>query len=925
MLIGRTAEWADIEGLLGNARNSSGGVLLLRGEAGVGKTALLERAAAEPGWRALRATGVEGEADLAYATAHQLLHPLLPRLDDLPGGQADAVRTALGMAAGGTPDRFLVALGFLTLVSEAAREEPLLLVLDDVQWCDAASLDAFLFVGRRLAAEPVALLLALRDEPGAEPSAPSMLTGLPGVRELRLGGLSEPEVGALMAQLAGALPVPTVSHVLAESTHGNPLALVELVRFLTPDQIAGRQPLPETLPVGQRIERSFLVRSADLSSSAHELLLVAAAEPAGSLDLVAAAAGVGNLVATIEEIERAGLARYRGDRLEFSHPLARSAIYGEASTTLRRKAHQSLASELTSRGDVDRSVWHRAAATLGADDLVATALVEVGDRARERSAHAAAAAAYERAAGLSTSAAESTDRLLAAADAAWQAGQSDRAGLLLDRAEQAASESATRSRMLMLRARMASRAGDVDEAHRLFLAAAELQRDDRPADAIEALAEAAEAAGYTGDVLRLAEIAEAFAGLPSGTTPRERFLLTFLEAGTSILRPGLGPAGESEAVRLREELAVGEHLDDPRLTVWAGIGALNLGDVTGMQRCYRLALDQARNRGAAGALPYALEHSAMNQAFAGEYAAARAAAEEGLRLATETGQQRSASQLLAVLAFVAGTTGDEATCLRLAEEARQIAVPRSLGLPCATATWALARLELVLGRFDQAVDRLVDLATARPGIGHPAITLWSGPDLVEAATRARRPDDAREAADRVGELARIGGQPGASAIAAWCRGLLGGPDTTSELAAAADAFRELRLPLAEARARLSLGELLRRDRQPRAAREHLRVALEGFSALDLQVWADRAAAELRASGEAALAPESNGLQSLTPQELQIARYVAQGASNRDVAAKLFISPRTVEYHLYKVYPKLGITSRTQLITTFADVLAPDGA
>ena len=570
-------------------------------------------------------------------------------------------------------------------------------------------------------------------------------------------------------------------------------------------------------------------------------------------------------------------------------------------------------------------MWHLAAATLGADDSVATALVDVAQRASERSAHAAAAAAYERAAGLSTTAPDSTDRLLAAADAAWLAGQAARAELLLDRAEQTASDPSTRSRLLMMRARVASRSGEVDEAHRLFLAAAELQRDRQPAAAIEALAEAAEAAGYTGDVLRFAEIAEAVKGLPEGATPRERFLVTCLRAGTSVVRGGTGANDEGEAARLREELAVGERLNDPHLAVWAGVGALNLGDLTGMQRCYRLALELARNQGAAGALPYVLEHSAMSQAVLGEFAAARAAAEEGLRLAAETGQQRSASQLLAVLAFVAGTTGDEASCLRLAEEARQIAVPRSLGLPSATATWALARLELVLGRFDQAVERLANLATARPGIGHHAITVWSAPDLVEAAVRARRPDESMAAVARVSEMARIGGQPGAVAIATWCRGLLGGPDAANELTTAADAFRELRLPLAEARAQLALGELLRRDRQPRAAREHLRVALEGFSALGVTVWADRAAAELRASGESVQSPESNGLQGLTPQELQIVRFVSQGASNRDVAAKLFVSPRTVEYHLYKVYPKLGITSRRQLITAFAGVLGSDDA
>jgi len=262
VLVGRAAEWDAIEGLLRSARESEGGVLLVRGEAGVGKTALLDRATTEPGFRVLRATGVEAESDLAYASAHQLLRALLTLLDDLPETQAGAVRIALGMDVGGTPDRFLVALGFLSLVSEAAREGPVLLVLDDVQWCDAASLDAILFFGRRIAAEPVALLLAAREQPGVRDDHVSSLFGLPGLNELRLNGLSEADVAVLLAQVAGVAPAELVSHTLAEHTHGNPLALVELVRVMSADQISGRQPLPAPLPVGERLERAFLARAA---------------------------------------------------------------------------------------------------------------------------------------------------------------------------------------------------------------------------------------------------------------------------------------------------------------------------------------------------------------------------------------------------------------------------------------------------------------------------------------------------------------------------------------------------------------------------------------------------------------------------------------------------------------------------------------
>jgi len=921
VLVGRAAEWAAIEGVLHSARKSEGGVFLVRGEAGVGKTALLDRATTEPGLRVLRATGVEAESDLAYATAHQLLHPLLPLLDELPDAQADAVRVALGMAVGGTPDRFLVALGFLSLVSEAGRDGPVLLVLDDVQWCDAASLDAILFLGRRIAAEPVALLLAARDQPGVRDEPAGSVFGLAGLRELRVVGLLEADVGALIGQVAGVRPAELVSQTLTEHTHGNPLALVELVRALTPDQIAGRRPLPSPLPLGERLERPFLARAARLSTQARDLLLVVAAEPSAELDLLAAAAGVDEVDRLIEEFERSGLARYDAGRVVFCHPLARSAVYGDATTRQRQAAHLSIAKVLRSRGDEDRSVWHRAAATLGVDDDIAEALDGLALRDRDRSGFASAAAASERAAELSSTAKARTDRLISAADAAWLAGQPVRSALLLDRAEQTASEPTARGRMFHLRARTASRRGDVQEAHRLFLAAAELLRESSPAEAVEALAEAVEAASYTGDREPLAEIAELSHRLPKGSSPRERFLAAWLAVNDAGLRGGV----PEDVATLQATLELGDQLGDPRLTVWAGLGALQLGDVPGMQRLFARALEQARGAGAVASLPYALEHSALSQLLAARYAASRSLAEEGLRLARETDQQRSASQLLAILAVTAGTTGDEARCLSLAKEALEIAVPKGLGLSVAGATWALARLDLGLGRYDQAVDRLLGLARAGPGAGHPIVSLWTVADLVEAAARARRIDEVREAVERAEAVARAGRRPGAATTVAWCRGMMGGPGAADQLASAAVDFHRFALPLAEARARLALGELLRRDRQPRAAREHLRAAFEAFHGLGARVWADRAAAELRASGEAAQVPESNGLETLTAQELQIARYVSQGASNRDVAAQLFISPRTVEYHLYKAYPKLGISSRTQLISQFAGELSPDAS
>lgn len=913
MLIGRAAEWGVVEAMLTRAGNAEGGVLLVRGEAGLGKTALLDEAAGLAGPRTLRATGVEVEAELPYATVHQLLGRLLPQLDAIPAVQAEAVRVALGLADGGTPDRFLVALGLLSLLSDAAREQPLLLVVDDLQWCDRASVDALFFMGRRLAAEPVALLMAVREEPGSAAELPGGLAGAPPFPELRLPGLDAPATAELVEQALGVRPDLSVAATMALGTGGNPLAVLELARRLDGDQLAGSRSLPEVLPVGGRLGRAYLDRAEPLDDAGMDLLLLTAVEESGELELLLSAASPPDPVATVSAVEETSLAREEGGRFVLAHPLVRSTLLQAATVARRVDAHRRLAEVLVGRGEADRALWHRAAASLGPDEALATELDDLALRSRRRSGHAAASAAHERAAARSGSVSARARRLVDAADEAWFAGDPLRARALLDRVDKEGASAVDRARLLHLRARAASRRGEVRLAHHLLLDGAALVGDLRPALALEMYAEAVEGAAYAGDLGRLREVVALAERVEPGEAARERFLAAWLRVGNASLQGSLA----RDAGLLERVLALGEQLDEPRLVVWAGIASLNLGDVAAMQRCYRRALELARATGAVGTMPYALEHYAMSQALAGAYPAARSAAEEGLTLALETEQDRSASHLHAILAFVAGTLGDDEVCARHAAHAREIAVPLALGLPVATAAWAVARADLAAARYGAAVDRLLPLAGAPPEAGHPVVALWSTPDLVEAAVRARRSAEVLEQVERLEWLAAVGGRPAAGAAAAWCRGLLGGPDAEERLTGAAELFGAGGLPLAEGRIRLALGELLRRERRPRDARDHLRAAAEIFGRLGATRWAERAESELRASGEAPPSLQTNGLASLTPQELQIVRLVAAGASNREVAGQLFLSPRTVEYHLYKAYPKLGVSSRTQLVGALA--------
>jgi DNA-binding CsgD family transcriptional regulator len=908
VLTGRSEECSRLDGLLEGARSSRGGALVIRGEAGVGKTALLDYAAGRD-FRLLRGGGVQAESEFPYAAAHQLLQPLLPLVDELPAPQADAVRVALGMAPGGPPDRFLVALGFLSLLSEAAREQPLLCLLDDTQWCDGASTDALTFAARRLSADPVVVLFAVRDEPGADRFE------LPGVAELVVSGLSDRAGTELLTVEAGLAVPETVASVLVAHTRGNPLALVEVARALTSAELAGQQPLREPLPVGDRLESAFLARTSRLSAAAQHLLLLTAAEESGEEGIILGAAGhQREAEEALAEAARSGLLTCHHGVIRLCHPLVRSAVYGDATPSARRAVHRALAEQLAARGHLDRRAWHLAAATVGPDDELADELERLASRAEQRSGHGAASGGHERAADLSSSAGDRTRRMVAAASSAWMAGQAGRARDLVRRAEESVDEPGLRARLLHLQAWAALRNGELDLAFRVLREGADLVWAESPPQALEMLADAVDAAMYAGDGPRAQQAAERAAVLVPGDGTRQLFLSAWLAATSSALQGRTARSAEL----VRTALSLADDLDDPRLLTWAGTAAVQLGDIDTVRAYLRRAVASARNSGAVASLPYPLEKWAFTEALLGSYAAAGMAAEEGLRLAIETEQAGSAAHLHATLAYVAASRGDEEECERHGRAARDAARARGLGLPLAIATWAAGRLDLGLGRAESAFEHLSSMQDAEPGRGNPIIALWSTSDVVEAAVRVDRQGEVTGAVARLEAWAAATGQLAAVGAVGQCRALLGDPDAAERLVASAEAFREAHSPYEEARAELFLGELLRRRRLRSEARKHLRTAFVLFDRLGAHPWAGRAASELRATGEVVHQDGADGVQQLTSQELQIVRHVCQGATNRAVAAQLFISPRTVEYHLYKAYPKLGVSSRTQLVSQFGN-------
>jgi DNA-binding CsgD family transcriptional regulator len=904
VLYGRDLERSRVGELLDGARASRSAVLVISGEPGVGKSALLEDARDQAGgMRVLSGAGVESEAQLPFAALHQIVRPVLGHVDSLPQPQAAALRGALGLAAGVGEDRFLVSLAVLSLLAEAAEERPLLCLVDDAQWLDDASADALVFVARRLEAEGIVMLFGTREGDVRHFEAP-------GLGVLQLGGLDPAAAETLIDRSAGVALSSELRDRLVAETGGNPLALLELSSALSEAQLSGTEAVLAPIPVSARVEHAFLARVNRLPKETQTLLLVASADDSGELATVLRAAGhLGATAEALDPAEQAGLVHVRAARIELRHPLVRSAVYQAAPLSRRQAVHGALARALDGDAEADRRAWHRAAASVEPDPSVGEELEEAAERARRRSGFAAASLAFERAAALTVDEEHRARRLTAAAENAWLGGRVERALMLLEGARPLVSEPFQRADIDRFLGLIEMTRGVPADACQLLLRAA---TEVAPTDgdrALQLLNIAGLAAAYAGDREAAVAIADLAQGLHAEETPFGRMLTQLLV--------GLGAYAEGDfadaAPMLREALALAEELDDdaastePVALLFAGRAALYLGDDQATYRTHREAAARARASGALSIVTQILPRLAISELWAGRWASGSANAREGVQLAREIGQHDLVAQQLVLLALVAALRGSEDECRSLAAESRELASARGLGIVLELADWALTLLGLGLGRAEEALRRCREISST-------LVVFWGGLDRIEAAVRAGEPETARAWLDVFELWAESSATPWGRAVALHCRALLSDDESETErlFLAALDAHGEAARPFECARTDLAFGEFLRRVRRRVEAREHLRAALDRFETLGATLWAERARVELRASGQTARKRDPSTRNSLTMQELQIARFVAEGRTNREVAAQLFLSPRTIDFHLRNVYRKLGITSRTAL-------------
>jgi DNA-binding CsgD family transcriptional regulator len=908
MLLGREHERQALDDLLAAAREGRSGVVALVGEPGIGKTALLEYAAERvEGMRVLRARGIESEAEVPFAGVFELLRPALGLLDRIPEPQAVALSSALALRPGSAQDRFAVGAATLSLLAAYAEEAPLALLVDDAHSLDGSSAEALLFAVRRLVADPIAVILAVRE------GEPSLLDGAD-LPVLRLEGLDRQAAAALLAHELEEPVESETAERLYRATAGNPLALLELAAE-APDLVGA--PLEAPVAVSTSVARAFLRRAGSLPDRAVRALVLAAASDGGDLDVVGrAASSLGLEVADLAAAESAGLVSLRDGRVEFRHPLARSAIYGEAPAEQRREVHRALAGALPDR-DVDRRAWHLAVAAVGPDDAASAALEQAAARARERSAYAVAATAFERAARLAP-ADERRGRLLyAAADAAWLAGHADRAVSLLDQAREHAHDPGLVLQIEHLRGHVAVRIGPVMEGHAILVAAAERAAADDPDRAVVMLAEAVNACFYAGDAAEMLRTAERIAEL--APAEGESAFFGNIAHGMALIMAGEGEAGAALVRRAVEILEASAELrGDPRLLAWAAMGPLWLRESGAGRGLVGRALETARRQSAVGVLPFLLNHVVRDHAAGDSWATAHATYHEAILLARESGQRTELAAALAGLAWLESRQGREEDCRAHAAEGRALCRELGVGLYEIWTTIALGELELGLGRPAAAAEHFEEQNAVLAALGIGDADLSPAAELVDAYLRLGRIDDAAATAESFDAQAKAKGQPWALARAARCRGLLAGDDELDHHFAEALELHEQTPDVFETgRTRLAYGARLRRARQRVRAREELRAAVEIFDRLGAAPWSELARAELAATGETARRRDASTLDELTPQELQIALLLADGRTTREAAAHLFLSPKTVEYHLRHVYRKLGIRSREELAARLA--------
>ena len=901
MLLGRERERQELDRVLATARSGRSAVLALVGEAGIGKTALLEYAEDHAGpLRVLRARGIDSEAHVPFAGLLELLRPALGLIDAIPGPQAAALEGALALRPGAVGERFAVGAATLSLLAAHAEASPTLVLVDDAHSLDRSSAEALLFALRRLLAEPLAAILSVR---GGEPS---LLDGAD-LPTLHVSGL-DPDAAATLVGPVGR----GVGERLYRATAGNPLALLELRAEAA--QLAG-PPIDMPVSVPARISSSFLRRAEALDEDARRLLVLTAASDSGDAAVLARAAGsIGLDLTGIDAAEAAGLVRLAEGRVEFRHPLARAAIYGEAPVDGRREAHRALAAALPDR-ELDRRAWHLALAAVGPEDTAASALEQAGARAHDRGAHAVAAAAFERAARLAPEDERRGRLLFAAADAAWLAGNAERAASLLDEVRAVDSS----AQIEHLRGRIAASQGPVMEGYEVLVAAAEQAADSEPELAVTMLAEAVDAAFFAGaasDMLRAARRAREL--LPAGPSARAEFLATTAEGMAFVL----GGDGERGIDAFRRAVELAEDSDelqtDPRLLSWLVMGPLWLREAEAGRFLVETAVETARAQAALGVLPRLLDRVARDRAAADEWATAEAEYDEAIRLARETGQRTELAAALAGLAWLEARRGREAACRAHAEEARALCAEVGVGLYETWAIRALGELELALGRPAEAARHLEEETVRLSALGIGDVDTSPAAELVEAYVRLGRTEDAGAKASELDEQARAKGQPWSLARAARCRGLLADDDELESRFDEALRLHERTPDVFEAaRTRLAYGARLRRARKRVRGREELRAALEVFDRLGADPWSELARRELEATGETARRRDASTADALTPQELQIAQLLGGGKTTREAAAALFLSPKTVEYHLRHVYRKLDVGSRAELAEKLA--------
>jgi DNA-binding CsgD family transcriptional regulator len=908
VLLGRGFEREVLDRLVAAAGEGQGGAILVHGEPGIGKTALLDYAVERArGSQVLRTVGNEAEMELPFAALQQLCAPAIAKIDLLPERQREALGVAFGLVTGAAPDRLLVGLAGLSLLSELAAENPVLCVVDDAQWLDAASAQAMGFVARRSATERIALVFGARN-------VPMELTGL---QELVVAGLREPSARALLrSELPDRVDEQVLDRILAEA-HGNPLALLELPRGWTPAQIAGGFALPVSVPLAGRIEASFRRRFVKLPSESRRWLLVAAAEPTGDPGLVGRAAEL--LGISPRAMDEADDLMDLSPRVVFRHPLVRSAIYSAASPEERRIVHRALAEATDVAVDPDRRAWHRAQAVWRPDDEVATELERRAGRAQARGGFAASAAFMERSAELTIDPGRRAGRALVAAEAKRQVGAMDAALRLATIAERGPLDDSQRAELDVLRAQVSFASDRGSDASPLLVKAA--QRLDRldVRRARDTYLDALTASLFAGRLARGAggrEVARAARAAPRcpGSPRASDLLLDGLAlqitdgyaAGTPVLRRAL------RAFRA-EDVSTGESL---RWSWLAGQTAAFIWDYDSWDVLTARQLEAARASGALTVRFLTLSNRAALHLLAGNLVMAASVVEQLEAVADVIDNRTVSYPPMALAAF----RGRESIARGLIDAGTKDFLARGDGLGLNTALWATAVLNNGLARYDDAfiaAERLLEDPY------EVFFSPWACVELIEAASRTARGVAAAAAMDRLSQAASASGTDWSQAIEDRSRALLSRGDVAEKLyRQAIDRLTPTVLRFDLARTRLLYGEWLRRERRHRDAREQLRAAHGLFSEFGMEGFSERAGGEFSASGENPRKRTVGNGNDLTPRETQISRLVGEGADNREIAARLFISASTVEYHLHKVFRKLGVKSRTQLARRLREPTTP---